>query len=649
MARMIPERPMRNATRSEQMMFGLLSSCPDDWVVLHGVPRKEKSDRNRRVPGGETDFIVCIPDKGWLVLEVKGQGVTFRNGQWYQEYRGRRKRLDETPLQQARANMFDMKDHLEEVAPQLAKCLYFSTVAFPMENIRSPEHSPSDTIMAGDCINAKRLERAIYRIIDNAVQRFRLRPRNVGNSVIDELVRHFQTTLETDTRMVLLASEREFVRLSDEQNVALSGVSLVDKVLVEGPAGSGKTLLAMHIARQAGEIGLKTLVLTSTWGQREWIQLETFGTPSLTVDIAGHWVRYINRRYRTAKMKEKAGMLEVLRSQVDELRSTIEKLQSGVGELEDAIQHAEQDDESGNEESDEDSDSVDDKKALIEEEDRVKSELVTAALDELRSDRGALPWDILIWDEFQNFPFPDTARAIIRKFGKVKVFADFQRQDVMAEIYERDLRGVVLDELGIPQVELTENRRNTANIADAIEQLTGLSTGWPIAGEGQPVEIHYYVDNGDLDDLVNCPDLKSKLENRISDLPIALGEISGRVATVLDNSPFISNTYRWESMIGGFPIRRIESGSLVDAEPLVPHVCISDIGRFKGLESPATFLIYPEPGPYSEDAKVRNLINYSALTRARSLLCIFTPEKNRDYFENMLPDAIHVPEASASG
>lgn len=633
MARMIPERPMRNATRSEQMMFGLLSSCPDDWVVLHGVPRKEKSDRNRRVPGGETDFIVCIPDKGWLVLDVKGQGVTFRNGQWYQEYRGRRKRLDETPLQQARANMFDMKDHLEEVAPQLAKCLYFSTVAFPMENIRSPEHSPSDTIMAGDCINARRLERAVYRIIDNAVQRFRLRPRNVGHSVIDELVRHFQTTLETDTRMVLLASEREFVRLSDEQNVALSGVSLVDKVLVEGPAGSGKTLLAMHIARQAGEMGLKTLVLTSTRGQREWIQLETFGTPSLTVDTAAHWVSYINQRYRTDKTQSKAAVL-------DRLQVELEKLQSTIRRVERAGDDSDTNENGGKEKNDQ---------SLIQQEDQTKSELITSALEELRLIHGSLPWDILVWDEFQSYPYPETACAVIREFGKVKIFADFQRQDFLADVYDRDLRGVVFDELDIPQVELTENRRNTANIADAIERLTGLSTGWPVASEGQPVEIHYYVDNGDLDDLVDCPDLKSKLEDRISDLPMALGEISGRVATVLDNSPFIGSTYRWESTIGGFPIRRIESGSLIDAEPLVPHVCLSDVARFKGLESPATFLIYPEPGPYSEDAKVRNLINYSALTRARSLLCIFTPEKNRDYFENMLPDAIHVPEVSASG
>lgn len=648
MARMIPERPMRNATRSEQMMFGLLSSCPDDWVVLHGVPRKEKNDRNRRVPGGETDFIVCIPNKGWLVLEVKGQGVTFRNGQWYREYRGGRERLSETPLEQVRANTFDMRDYLQEIDPRLTKCPFFFAVAFPFESVRSPEHGPSNTILANDCTDSRYLEQSMYRIIDNAVQRFRLRPRNASRAVIDKIVAYFQTTLETDTRMVLLASEREFVRLSDEQSIALSGVSLVDKVLVEGPAGSGKTLLAMHIARQAGQMGLRTLVLTDTRGQREWLQLETFGTRSLTVDIDSHWIHHLEFEYQTAKMKEKAGRLEVLRSQVDELRSAIERLQSGVGELEDAIQRAEQDDESGNEESDEDSDSVDDKKALIEEEDRVKSEIVTATLDELIPDRGTLPWDLLIWDEFQNFPFPDTARAIIREFGKVKVFADFQRQDVMAEIYERDLRGAVLDELGTSPVELRENRRNTANIAHAVEKLTGMPTGWPIAGEGQPVEIYYHDDSQGSNVAKWHSDLKSKIESRISDLPVALGEISGRVATVLDESSFTDDVYQWESVIGGFPIRRIESSPLTDAEPMSPHVCFSDVRDFRGLESPAVFIINPVVGHECKNVELHNLINYSAFTRARSLLCIFTPEKNREYFESMLPDAIHVPEVSAS-
>lgn len=651
MARMIPERPMRNAPKSEHRVFNLLESCPDDWIVLHSVPRSEKTKNNRSVvPGGETDFIVCIPDKGWLVIEVKGKGVFFKNGQWYRKQPdSSQQRLNETPLQQAQGNAHDMNKHLRTINQNLGNCSFFWTVAFPFEKISSPEHNSSNTIMPNDCVNARWLELAIYRIIDDAKRRYRRRPRNASRAVIDRIVEHFQTTLEMDTRMVLLESEREFVRLSHDQTVALSKVSLADKVLVEGPAGSGKTLLAMHIARQAGEIGLKTLVLTSTRGQREWLQLETFGTHSLTVDIDGHWIQRLEFEYRTAKMKEKAGRLEVLRSQVDELRSVIEKLQSGVGELEDAIQRAEQDDESSNEESDKDNDGVDDKKALIEEEDRVKSELVTAALDELRSDRDALPWDLLIWDEFQNFPFPDTARAIIREFGKVKVFADFQRQDVMAEIYERDLRGAVLDELGTSPVELRENRRNTANIAHAVEKLTGMPTGWPIAGEGQPVEIYYHNDSSGSNGIKDYSDLKCKLESRISDLPMALGEISGRVATVLDESSFTDDIYQWESVIAGFPIRRIESSSLIDAEPTRPHVCFSDVRDFRGLESPAVFIINPVVGHECENVEFHNLMNYSAFTRARSLLCIFTPEKNREYFENMLPDAIHVPEVSASG
>ena len=52
---------------------------------------------------GETDFVVCDPDSGYLCIEVKGGGIAFDgiNGQWFSVDRNRQKHEINNPMQQA--------------------------------------------------------------------------------------------------------------------------------------------------------------------------------------------------------------------------------------------------------------------------------------------------------------------------------------------------------------------------------------------------------------------------------------------------------------------------------------------------------------------------------------------------------------------
>ncbi len=616
---MIPRELPRMISPSERHIFNLLAGCPNNWTVLHGIQRKIKSSRRGRVPGGETDFIVCIPDKGWLVLEIKGHGVTYHEGQWVRMDRRRRyHRLRETPLEQARANAYDMNKHLREVDVEAAKCPFFFTVAFPHETVRSPEHTPNNTISAEHCADSASIREAILRVIQDSIETTDRNPTRVSDRVIRNVISHFQTTLEQEDRMVLLQSEQEFVRLSDEQSNTLWGIGLIEKVLVEGPAGAGKTLIAMHIAKQAAERGLRTLVLTNTAGQREWLQLETYGTPSLIVERDDRWVDRLTQRSRRRPQSSE----EIVSS----LRNTLQRLTSDIEAQIERI-------EGGTE-----TQSQTDLEARIEERDATLTELVDRALNELKSDVGEFPWDLLIWDEFQDYRYPSVACRLIREFKQAKVFADFRRQDWIGSRFGRDLRGALLEELGTDPEILNYNNRNTRNIASATERLTNIPTGPTYASDGLPVEVHYYTGDPYSGDFVAVDQLRNQLTDRITELPTSLGEFSGRIATIIDYGDALEEIFRRQSTIGELPIRRLG----LDVEPQQPHVCLTDVQRFKGLESPAVFLIYPEPDPDPSDP-VRPLVNYSAPTRARSLLCIFTPEANRPFFEERLPDALHSP------
>ena len=84
MARMIPtlSEPQLDAldSRAEAQVYrACRDQLPDRVLVLH------RAEWIMRQPGegatdGETDFLLCDPDRGLLTLEVKGGGVGFDPG-----------------------------------------------------------------------------------------------------------------------------------------------------------------------------------------------------------------------------------------------------------------------------------------------------------------------------------------------------------------------------------------------------------------------------------------------------------------------------------------------------------------------------------------------------------------------------------------
>ena len=629
---MFPDRPRLHAPESERLIFDLVSACPNDWTVLHGVARAEKTRSGARVPGGECDFIICIPQRGWLVLEVKGFGIRFINGEWFRTFRGRSRRMSETPMQQAQGNAYDMNRILLDHDPGMNVVPFYHAVAFPSEYATGPEHDTSNTLLPHDCRDVESFHSAIVRIMDETDNRRNSRRRRTSFQ-IDTIVNAFQTKLESATEMVLLENETLYVSLSDQQNDALAGALLFEKTLIEGPAGAGKTLLAMQIARSSGARGLRTLVLTNTAGQREWMQLETFGTPHLTVDIDNNWVDRINSAHVAAQTAKET---------LDQISKQLKILTERTKKLVDIVEKAQDSDISGTDYAI----NVEDRRKLIQEHDQQQATLLRDALDDFTDQNGDLPWDMLIWDEFQHFPYPQTASVIAERFPRVKIFADFQRQDALGIALGQEAEHAIQATISTTPLRLTDNRRNSGNIASAVETLTGLATGQTSTAEGPPVEIHYLPRDLHSDSIADMEEIKFRIDDRIADLPEALGvfDHGGRVVTVIDDHGFLNRAFQFESVIADLPIRRIGGPATSDAEPLIPHVCFSNSRSFGGLESPA--VIYMEGKLKNARDNSTNLAaytKYAALTRARTLLCIFTPEANRDYYQTHLPDARHIP------
>src|SRR5262252_1938038 len=80
MAKMIPPDWHDWTPNSEQRVFRMLEhdAGTQDWVVLHSLNLKQTGNQ----PYGEVDFVVLIPGRGVLCLEVKGGRVACKDGIW---------------------------------------------------------------------------------------------------------------------------------------------------------------------------------------------------------------------------------------------------------------------------------------------------------------------------------------------------------------------------------------------------------------------------------------------------------------------------------------------------------------------------------------------------------------------------------------
>ncbi len=112
MPRMIPSQidPETNSA-AEKKVFHLLQHMPDteDRCVMHSVGVARHPTQSQ----GEGDFTVLIPGKGTFVLEVKGGGISYREGRWYSRDRFGAEHPIKNPVAEANNAMQGLRGHVE--------------------------------------------------------------------------------------------------------------------------------------------------------------------------------------------------------------------------------------------------------------------------------------------------------------------------------------------------------------------------------------------------------------------------------------------------------------------------------------------------------------------------------------------------------
>lgn len=270
MAKIFPERlplsiqedPLR---RAECAVFAALESLPNAYVVFYSVHWQVIAGQ-RGLQEGEADFVIAHPDKGVIVLEVKGGGIWYAadRGQWYSRSRGIDHAIKD-PVQQGSKNFHVLLNQLRSLPEWPGRYLNIgSAVCFPDVYIGGGQalrpDLPRELILDHDDVEeiGPAVERLFRTLFGGDFSRGA--PGRDGMRVVEGfLAQSFE--LRTPLGVELQAEDERLVHLTEEQFRALSILGDRKRAAISGCAGSGKTMLAVRKAQQLADLGLSVLLV----------------------------------------------------------------------------------------------------------------------------------------------------------------------------------------------------------------------------------------------------------------------------------------------------------------------------------------------------------------------------------------------------
>ncbi len=260
MARMIPASFAADTkSGAEKRLFPVLRDRLDDrFTVFHSFDLLVQNKLGKFVDG-EIDFLIFSPQAGFLVLEVKGGSIRYdgEQGIWYQN----EEPLKISPFDQARISKYKLERFLEKRLGHRPACTFAHAVCFPDVHARLKTLPPGAEPEI--CITGRQLDQ-IGQAVSDVIGAFRDdRNRAVSEEEAQRVREIIMPYCEYGTSLVdrMGQAERVIFGLTENQCRLLDFISLHRRALIEGCAGSGKTIMAVKKARELVAQGRSVLLL----------------------------------------------------------------------------------------------------------------------------------------------------------------------------------------------------------------------------------------------------------------------------------------------------------------------------------------------------------------------------------------------------
>ena len=296
----------------------LRDRLPDDYTVLFQVGwilRREGGQAR----DGETDFLICHPDHGYVCVEVKGGGIAFDAiaGKWFSVDRAGRQHEINDPVRQARRAKYSVQAKLAEHRRGRAlldhEVLRGHAVFFPdtdgVEVVSKPD-LPRELIgCARDLESPAHWVGAVFTFWERSASHGVPLGRKGVGVVREVFARSFEVTplAVPPVGSRLAVQEARRIQLTQNQMTVLNFVNSHRRVAVRGGAGTGKTVLALEKARRLARDGFRTLLTCYNRRLADQLAQDCAGTDNLDV-MSFH--QLCHRRIKKAKRESGRDLLE---------------------------------------------------------------------------------------------------------------------------------------------------------------------------------------------------------------------------------------------------------------------------------------------------------------------------------------------------
>ena len=251
-----------HASEGEKLVYKALQKLNSDYSIIHSY--RWLGDESQRRSEGEADFLIIHPAKGILSVEVKAGGVAFRNGNWIQVNRntGSEKVMD--PFGQAAESQYRvrllLRNNFRGTIPLIGRAVWFTSVCVD-KNVKLPPEAVREIILDQDSLTEP--EKALDAAFAYWQRNLRFVPATLTGGQCKELLHVLLPSFQIAETISSSARENQtsYVQLTRQQFAVLDFLREQKIAAIHGPAGTGKSLLAMEKARMLAQSGQKVLLL----------------------------------------------------------------------------------------------------------------------------------------------------------------------------------------------------------------------------------------------------------------------------------------------------------------------------------------------------------------------------------------------------
>ena len=574
-----------------------------DWKVLHSFDIAQ----HRKKKKGEADFLILIPFKGILCLEVKAhQKITRDKGMW--NFNGNLQ--SESPFDQVRGNSEEIIKQLKEFGAFknifVTHLAVFTNCPFSEKSMEWNrwEYVDLDEIKRHNQNFAEIFEKHFDLSINHhqnipGKYNYLNNPKTFDNftpEFCNQIVNHLRKDIECFVSPADLTKDldKELKCFSEEQYRVIDANKDHNLILIDGYAGSGKTVLALELARRKVLEGKNVLFLYYNRLIRKHLD---------------HYIGLINENVK----------IDVNNKSIS-IFTLYEFFNSFIPETYKPI--------------------------IKDHEVSRKNEYINFLLDHLLKAEQDKKYDVLIIDEAQDFIHNSLGRNALKVFNEVNlekkskvlseiyIFGDFRSQELY-EISEKITRlefNRIFFENNLHTLELNENCRNHLKISNYAEIFGKIKYSKIYRSDNlNVIDIEFYKDKKDqLNKLKNF--IKKILKQfKASDISILFFSNDKNNHKNISLEDFDEEIYE---LLGIKDKNIINNGEIINDKYKDTVRYVTSIRKFKGLESQVCIILN-----ISNFADARSpAILYTGITRAQYKLILMFDEQEQKQWGDYIYD-----------